>query len=352
MSHLDALQRLLQHGMDLLEEAAGLSKHDLAARGFSPAESSRLLGLAKLFFQPTTAPRKQSDAREAARANRHSLDTLALIQRASRRLIDPTRRWKLILTLCRVPGSYAEIEKAANKLVEQFNGQQPKPKPKRRLSVTANHAANEQTLHLTAPAHEIAGLVSNLKGTAEEKARQFFAKLRSGFAEPTVITYATVPLEDLKKILSGDGPEIELALTNGAVVTGAQYLQLNHADFLGIALAKPDEGLVNTYRVERFANLKQRLMAKLENPVCPWPDCNRPADECEIHHLREYRDGGETNASNRSTISPYHNGVNGHRGRGRLFRRDGEIWWDPPGNGPPQQNQHPASRLGAIRALR
>ncbi len=353
MRPFDTLRTLLQHGIDLLQEAAGLSKHDLAALGFSPAESLRLTTLAELFFGATASTRKQADAREAARGNRHSLDTLALIHRASRRVTDPRRRWGLILELCRLPGRYAEVEAHAARLVDKLNADDPPPTPRTRLSVTANHAAREQTLHLTGPAHAIAGVVSNLRGTAEDKAAQFLEKMRTGgVAEPTVVTYATVPIDDLKTILNGDGPEIELVLTNGAVVTGAEYLNLKHADVLGFTLAVPEEGLVNTYRTQRLANDKQRLMAKLENPVCPWPGCNKPADECDIHHLLEWMHGGDTNAVSLSTACGYHNGVNGHPGRGRLFRRDGEIWWDPPGNGPPRRNEHPAARLGAIRALK
>ncbi|MDR7329224.1 HNH endonuclease signature motif containing protein [Corynebacterium guangdongense] len=352
MRPFDTLRTLLQHGMTLLEDAVGLSKHDLAALGFSPAEALRLGTLAELFFGPTASTRTQAEAREAARANRHSLDTLALIHRASRRVTDPRRRWGLVLDLCRAPGSYAKVDALAARLVDKLNADDPAPCPRTRLSVTADHAAREQTLHLTGPAHQITGVVSNLRGTAEQKAEQFFTKMRTGFAEPTVVTYATVPIDDLTTILNGDGPEIELVLTNGAVVTGAEYLNLKHADFLGLTLAVPEEGLVNTYRTERLANDKQRLMAKLENPVCPWPGCNKPADECEIHHLLEWLHGGDTNAVGLSTACGYHNGVNGHRGRGRLFRRGGEIWWDPPGTGPPRRNEHPAARLGAIRALK
>lgn len=351
MRLFDTLQRLLQHGVDLLAEAADLSRHELITRGFSPAEALRLTRLADLFFGTTTSPRKQADARAAARDNRHSLDTLALIHRASRRVTDPTRRWGLILELCRLPGGYAEVAALAARLVDKLNADDPAPAPRTRLSVTANHAAREQTLHLTGPAHRIAGIVSNLRGTAEAKATQFLDRMGTGFAEPTVVTYATVPIDDLKTILSGDGPEIELALTNGAIVSGAEYLNLKHADFLGLTLAVPEEGLVNTYRTRRLANDKQRLMAKLENPVCPWPGCNKPADECDIHHLLEWMHGGETNSRGLTTACGYHNGVNGHRGRGRLFRRAGQIWWDPPGTGPPRRNQHPAARLGALRAL-
>ncbi|MDU7512557.1 MAG: HNH endonuclease signature motif containing protein, partial [Corynebacterium sp.] len=102
-----------------------------------------------------------------------------------------------------------------------------------------------------------------------------------------------------------------------------------------ITLVHPYEGAVNLYRTERMASEKQRLMAAAENPVCPWPACNYPADKCQVHHLQAWRHGGETNMSNLATCCPYHNGVNDDDPnappvRGRLVRRRGRVVWQPP----------------------
>ena len=97
----------------------------------------------------------------------------------------------------------------------------------------------------------------------------------------------------------------------------------------------PYEGAVNLYRTERMANEKQRLMAAAENPVCPWAECNYPADKCQVHHLQAWRHGGDTNMANLATCCPYHNGVNDDDPnappvRGRLVRRRGRVVWQPP----------------------
>ena len=92
---------------------------------------------------------------------------------------------------------------------------------------------------------------------------------------------------------------------------------------------------MNLYRTERLASPKQRTMAAAENPTCPWPQCNYPADECQVHHLTAWRHGGETNPENLTIACPYHNGVNDDDPnappvRGRLARVNGTIRWLPP----------------------
>ena len=100
------------------------------------------------------------------------------------------------------------------------------------------------------------------------------------------------------------------AANNVRPMTGAEYLERALKDRGLITLISPYEGAVNLYRTERFANAKQRLMAGAENPVCPWPRCAKPADECQIHHLEPWLHGGLTNIANLSTACAYHNGAN------------------------------------------
>ncbi len=87
----------------------------------------------------------------------------------------------------------------------------------------------------------------------------------------------------LAKILQGDGEEISLQMTNGAIMSGAEYVKRALDTCLDYAtLVHPHEGPVNLYRTSRFAHEKQRLMAAAENPTCPWGDCNYPADLARI----------------------------------------------------------------------
>ena len=141
----------------------------------------------------------------------------------------------------------------------------------------------------------------------------------------------------------GHGDDIELDLTNGATITGTEYLRrvLNDVGFSGdretgyVTLVHPEEGPVNLYRTARVANDKQRIMAAAENPRCAWPGCNQPADLSQVHHLKAWSNGGETNMKNLVMCCAYHNGVNDDDPnapprRGRLERVGGRIVWRPP----------------------
>lgn len=129
--------------------------------------------------------------------------------------------------------------------------------------------------------------------------------------------------------------DIVVQLTNGATMTGAELVRRAFTEHGYVTLIHPVEGPVNLYRTARFASAKQRLMAAAENPVCPWPECRYPADECQVHHLNAWKNGGETNPGNLTIACPYHNGVNDDDPnapplRGHLARVNGTIRWLPP----------------------
>lgn len=129
--------------------------------------------------------------------------------------------------------------------------------------------------------------------------------------------------------------DVVVQLTNGATMTGAELVRRAFTEHGYVTLIHPVEGPVNLYRTSRFASAKQRLMAAAENPVCPWPECRYPADECQVHHLDAWKNGGETNSRNLTIACPYHNGVNDDDPnapplRGHLARVNGTIRWLPP----------------------
>ena len=161
----------------------------------------------------------------------------------------------------------------------------------------------------------------------------FFGKANA--ARTTVTTQVVLTLDELDRIVDGGGEEITLQLTNGAQISGADLARRALADVGLITLIHPVTGPVNLYQSRRRATWKQRQMAMAENPVCPWPDCHTPADECQVHHLKSWKHGGETNAANLATCCPYHNGVNDDDPnapprRGRLARVNGQVSWVPP----------------------
>uniref|UniRef100_UPI00242F2132 HNH endonuclease signature motif containing protein n=1 Tax=Corynebacterium stationis TaxID=1705 RepID=UPI00242F2132 len=121
----------------------------------------------------------------------------------------------------------------------------------------------------------------------------------------------------------------------------------------------------------RFASDKLRTLAMAENLVCPWPDCNVPADKCQVHHIDAHKHGGHTKPSNLTMLCKYHNGVNddgdpanpgsqkrknkrgkgkpspGKPKRGRMRRHRGKVRLHTPG-GKLVGNTHHVSSMGAM----
>ena len=355
MRLLDTLQELLGRGIDLLEQASRVSVHQLTDLGLNTSSAREWRRLADVFFGPTRSTRKQADAVTAARANGHSVQTLSMINRMAKQ-VPEGHRWRLRRDLCRINGPYAAVLAEAKKLVDALRD--PEPAATRSLTVGRNPGKRQATLRLTGPEPEILGLAAQLEASGPAaRYDEFMDKIRGDgtFPEPTIVTNAIISIDDLDKILNGEGEEIEFALTNGARMTGAEYVKARHAEYMRSVLAIPMQGLINAYTHARFANRKQRLLAELENPVCPWPGCNQPADSCQIHHIDAWKHGGPTDQPNLCTVCGYHNGVNDddpHTSRrGRLVRYHGEVFWVPPGGGPPRRNEHPTAALGAMRLV-
>ena len=145
-----------------------------------------------------------------------------------------------------------------------------------------------------------------------------------------------VPLPDYITIIGGDGDDTILGLTDGTTITGADYLTQHHGAELEVALFHPQEGAVNLYDTQRFANRKQRDLARATMPTCPVPDCRHAADNCEVHHITAWSRGGHTNMDNLAMLCRYHNRTNdddperSYRGRVENIRGT-PIWRSPRG---------------------
>ena len=114
------------------------------------------------------------------------------------------------------------------------------------------------------------------------------------------------------------------------------------------------KGPVELLRTQRLASEKQRIMAIGEQPTCAWDSCLCGADYAQIHHITEWRNGGETNPENLTPLCEYHNAINGLPGRGRIVRENGRIKWQPPGPRNPREPVHPhrAPRAQRLRSTR
>ena len=161
----------------------------------------------------------------------------------------------------------------------------------------------------------------------------------AGGTKPAVRTQVIVTLNELDQIINGDGDEIELNLTNGGRMTGAEFLTHKFAEIGYATIVHPIEGPIDTWRLERGANFKQRLTLHAEFHTCSRPGCNKPADYCQVHHLIPWQAGGFTNIKNLTFLCAYHNGINDDdpqrpTGRGYMYRLNTGVSFIPPWGAP------------------
>lgn len=182
--------------------------------------------------------------------------------------------------------------------------------------------------------------------------------LLAGMVNPKLQTSVIITLQDYVRVLANEGNDVQLARTDGTTMSGAQYVTevvRGHVDPCVRFILQAEEGPVNTYRA-RFANTKQRALAEAEHPVCAWPGCHVPSYLCEMHHIKAYSKGGESEPRNLVPLCRFHNRVNGDdpdkpRAWGRMERVNGQVEWHSP-YGDVRRNEHPATQRGAAKLIR
>lgn len=314
-----------------IELVAGYAELDSRERATEAA--GELAGLHEVYFGSTTFTRKQREAVDGARRHGHSLALLRRIEKYVGKVHKLGDAWALRRQLCTTPGHRVDAV-AARRLAELV----PRKIREERVRLT-RHKDQMWTLTLTGASNRIQDIFTTVdkKLPVASFERNFF---RGAGARPEVSTMVVMMLDELDQIVDGDGEEVTLRMTNGAVMTGREVLAERMARRGYFMLYHPSKGPVNLYETSRFANEKQRRMLSAENPTCGWPDCSHPADESQFHHLVAYKDGGPTNVWNMIPLCAYHNGVNEDgvdvpRRRGRMARLAGRVAWIPPGGGEP-----------------
>ncbi len=375
LQQLAELQRQVadaqRHGVELLTEAFGTPAEQLPL----DRELARSVARAAEHFSGAAYSRYKKRALEAARRNGHGLDVLILIAERAR-ILGIKQRYVFTEALCNTAGDYAAISRRATQLRREMQGPRIPADGGRRIM-----HGKKTTIQFTGPSHRM----SEIWESARTDPLAWLTENRT-IQRSTLTTNVVVSLDDYMQVLGGHGDEIELQATNGAVLTGAEYVarrleeagadsacadsaraggareddarvaqppsgaastagptgtgaagaaagvggtELKDGDY--ITLISPEQGPVNLYRVRRLASRKQRRMLEAETTRCSWPGCGRPANECQVHHLQEFAKGGETNPESMALLCAYHNGVNGQHGRGRMARVSGRVTWLPPG---------------------
>ena len=335
MGDIETYLHLRNSGIALVEHAPG-SPDELRALGADASDATELAGLHQVYFGPTRFSGKQRKARHAALKQRHSLGTLTLIETYPARVKKTLDAWNLRAKLAATP-AHRIPHVAAARLKELRAKRTAKPG----VRITYREQG-PNTLSITDDATTIANMRAVLESTNTtdllQAANDIFFNQASG-TKPAVRTQVIITLNELDQIINGDGDEIQLNLTNGARMTGAEFLTHTFAEIGYATIVHPLDGPINTWRLERGANLNQRLSLHAEFHTCSRPGCNKPADYCQVHHLIPWQAGGFTNIKNLTFLCAYHNGINDDdpsrpTGRGYMYRLNTGVSFIPPWGAP------------------
>ena len=286
---------------------------------------------------------------------------------------------KLRAELIAFEGTFEEVEAYAKKRVTEEGGDKPKQR-----GVRVGRAIDGlRTISITDTQRRITDLEKTLDAaiTNDEQPRSealltpFWDLVEgkgTGLIRPEYRTVIAIGLDDFAKVSCGKGEDVIVALSDGTTMTGAEFINAAMEGALGdklyVGLFHPTAGPVNLYEA-RFASDKLRTLAMAENLVCPWPDCNVPADRCQVHHIDAHKNGGHTKPSNLTMLCKYHNGINddgdlgnpgsqkrqnkrgkGKPSRGRMRRHRGKVRLQTPG-GKLVGNTHHVSSMGAMNLI-
>lgn len=297
-----------------LDALEGFDRDEALAAGVSSSTAGSWEAVHSAYFGPTRYIRLQREAVSLARAGRFPLDQLVLIEKKLKPVADASERAALRVELLRSRRSYKYLQERAKELVPV----EEKPIKKqasftRSRCGTRGFSLGSDERRLAALEHRLREGLDPDRPAGPQMEEKFWSLLEGqggGIVPAAPQPCVLVPLDAHVEILGGAGDDTELLLTDGTTITGADYLALNHAADLQVALFHPEHGAVNLYRTQRHANGKQRTLAALVAPSCAVPGCRLPADHCEAHHVTAWKYGGETNISNLAVLCSYHNRVN------------------------------------------
>lgn len=353
MSDFDAFLGCLGSPMDIL---AGFDRQAACAAGVKPATYVEWEKAHEVYFGATRFKRQQAQAVRIARQTGKSLDQILFIEQQVKAAGSDREKWKLRLSLMSVRGNYETLKRRAEEIVPEPD----KPAPESSVRFGRSRKG-KRTFSATGDDRDIAALEhalrQNLDADRPEGPQMYEAfhdllHNEGAVAASVPRPLVQIPLPDYVKILAGQGDEIILGLSDGTTMTGAEYLMHHHSKDLEVALFHPQAGAVNLYSTKRFANTKQRDLARATLTTCPVPDCRHAADNCEVHHITPWARGGLTNMDNLAILCRYHNRTNDddpHRNyRGRIRMRGGTPVWVSPRGTPVPNTTH---QYGAMHLL-
>ena len=371
MKGFQLLERFYTSGISILRDVYDCSPHDLVSSVMSLKTARKYTHLATVLFGPADSPKMQRDAVALAEERELSIEYLEMVNKHAKKLKTRGAAWRLRAELIAYEGTLDEVDAHAKKRVTEEGGDKPK-QPGMKIGRVVDGL---RTLSLTADQRKITDLEKTLDAaiTDTDKPRSealleafwdFIEGDGTGLITPEYKTVIALGLEQSAQVFGGTGDDVTVGASDGTTLTGAEIVNAAMEGALGdklyVGLFHPTAGPVNLYEA-RFASDKLRTLAMAENLVCPWPDCNVPADRCQVHHIDAHKHGGHTKPSNLTMLCKYHNGVNdddpnGPRkkrkrsSRGRMRRHRGKVRLQTP-VGKLVGNTHHVSSMGAMNLI-
>ncbi len=170
-----------------------------------------------------------------------------------------------------------------------------------------------------------AGSTSNVTKDAHLMAEAFFSLLGIGHSHPNTRRLSTQSLSDTDSTVSRALPAADLLVIvdHNTLVNGRHANTVAETES-GVKL--PDEtvarlacdatirrietdskGLVlNVGRKSRTATDAQWAAAKTMYPACAWAGCSTKIGHCQLHHIKYWRNGGQTNMTNLVPLCSHH----------------------------------------------
>ena len=367
------LELFTTSGVTILRDVYECSPYDLDSGVMKLSTARKYVKLADVLFGPTDSPRVQRDSVALAEQRGLSIEYLEIVDKHAKKLKTRGAAWKLRAELIAYEGTLDEVDEQGKQRVIEESGD----KPKQRGVRVGRVIDGLRTISITDTQRKITDLEKTLDAAIKDEDQPRSEALLepfwdlvegtgTGLIKPEYRTVIAIGLEDFAKVSCGKGEDVIVALSDGTTMTGTEFINAAMEGSLGdklyVGLFHPTAGPVNLYEA-RFASDKLRTLAMSENLVCPWPDCNVPADRCQVHHIDAHKNGGHTKPSNLTVLCKYHNGVNddggprrkhgpgkskpGKSSRGRMRRHRGKVRLQTPG-GKLLGNSHHLSSMGAM----
>lgn len=187
------------------------------------------------------------------------------------------------------------------------------------------------------------GLFQILRNHSAVKAEQ------TGVAT-VVVSMSAKDIDTLGQVDAGH----RFATNTTAMLTPVEILRLGAAKYQFVVVHDPATGdPLHVGRTRRIATVEQRLGLFAAELGCTRPGCTQPLCRCEVHHLRPWGRGGETDVENLTVLCRAHHGDNrdqrdgkGSRGHAQRDPITGRVGYQPP---PRPGDPDPAVRLNTTQ---